>query len=103
LDRRLDRVYAVLRRYRGDELREILDTLGLTVIQCRPYLTGVGAVHFEAFHALRGLDPAQGVGRVLYMISSLLLYPLSAWSDSREHAQGRGLVLVARKEDQGRA
>jgi hypothetical protein len=103
LEARLDRVYAVLRRYHGDDLSQTLTALGLTVIQCRPYLTGVAAAHFEAFHALRGLDPAQGVSRILYMLSSLLLYPLSAWSDSRDHAQGRGLVLVARKETLGNA
>jgi SAM-dependent methyltransferase len=96
LDARLDKLYAVLRRYRRDDLLETLAGLGLTVLDCKPYLTGAGAAHYEAFHALRGLDPARGVGRLLYMLSSLLLYPLAAWSDNRRGPQGHGLAVLAR-------
>ncbi len=98
LDTRLDDLYAVRRRYRHDDLAAVLTDLGFTVLDSRPYLTGVGAAQFEAFNALRGLDPARGLGRLLYMLSSLLLYPLAAWSDDRKRAQGRGLAIVARKE-----
>jgi SAM-dependent methyltransferase len=96
LDARLDKLYAVLRRYRRDDLLETLSGLGLTVLDSRPYLTGVGAAHYEAFHALRGLNPARGMGRLLYMCSSLLLYPLAAWSDNRRGPRGHGLAILAR-------
>jgi SAM-dependent methyltransferase len=102
LDAHLDQVYAVRRRYRRADLVTILSSQGLTILDCRPYLTGVGAAQFEAFHALRGLDPAKGLGRVAYMLSSLLLYPLASWSDSRRRGQGRGLALVACKEGEAR-
>ncbi len=98
LDARLDDLYAVRRRYCRDELTDRLSGLGLTLLDSRPYLTGVGAAQFEAFHALRGLDPERGLGRLLYMLSSLLLYPLAARSDDRKQGQGRGLAIVARKE-----
>jgi SAM-dependent methyltransferase len=101
LDARLDELYAVLRRYRHDELVERLAGVGLAVLDSHPYLTGVGAAQYEAFHALRGLSTERGLGRVLYMLSSLLLYPLAAWSDNRRHARGYGLALVARKEGEG--
>jgi SAM-dependent methyltransferase len=97
LNARLDRLYAVLRRYHRDELAGTLSDLGLAVLDCRPYLTGVGAAQYEAFHALRGLDLNRGLGRLLYMLSSLLLYPLAAWSDNRRGASGYGLALVAGK------
>jgi len=98
LDARLDDLYAIRRRYCRDDLADRLSSLGFTILDSRPYLTGVGAAQFEAFHALRGLEPARGLGRLLYMLSSLLLYPLAAWSDDRRPARGRGLAIVARKE-----
>lgn len=98
LDARLDDLYAVLRRYRHDELARTLTGLGLSILDSRPYLSGIGAAHYEAFHALRNLDPNQGLGRLLYMLSSLLLYPLAAWADSRQDVWGHGLAVVARKE-----
>ena len=101
LDARLDELYAVRRRYTRAGLSRRLADLGLTVLEARPYLTGVGAAHYEAFHALRGLDPAGGLGRLLYMLSSLLLYPLAAWSDNRRTAQGHGLAFIARKGEEG--
>jgi hypothetical protein len=38
-----------------------------------------------------------GLGRFLYMLSSLMLYPLAAWSDDRPDVRGHGLAFVARK------
>lgn len=104
LDARLDDLYFVLRRYRRDNLAQTLSGLGLTVLDSRPYLTGVGAAQYEAFHALRGLGAERGLGRLLYMLTSLLLYPLAAWSDDRAwsdgqgNARGHGLAFVARKD-----
>lgn len=98
LDAHLDQVYAVRRRYCRDDLISTLSSQGFTILDCQPYLTGVGAAQFEAFHVLRGLDPAKGWGRMLYMVSSLLLYPLAACSDSRKRAWGRGLAVIARKD-----
>lgn len=71
--------------------------MGMKVIASRRYLSGVGAAQYEAFHALRGLDPNGKAGRLLYVLSSLLLYPLAVWSDDRQAAQGYGLAIVARK------
>ena len=99
LDARLDSLYAVLRRYRRDELAGALTDEGLTLLDSQSYLSGVGAAHYEAFHAIRALDPARGFGRILWMLSSLLLYPLAAWSDNRRTATGHGLAFVARKGD----
>lgn len=101
LEARLDDLYFVQRRYWKDELTAMLAGLHLTVLDSRFYLTGAGAAQYEAFHVLRGLDPAQGLGRLLYMGSSLLLYPLAAWSDNRQAKRGHGLAVVARKEGGG--
>ncbi len=103
LDARLDDLYAVLRRYRPAGLAGTLVDLDLTVLDCRPYLTGIGAAHYEAFHALRWLDPNRGWGRLLYLLSSPVLYPLAARSDDRRRAGGRGLAFVARKGGEARA
>jgi SAM-dependent methyltransferase len=97
LDARLDQLYSVLRRYRQDELAARLQSLGLSVLDSRPYLSGVGAAQYELFHTVRGLGLESGLGRFLYMLSSLLLYPLAAWSDDRPDVQGHGLAFVARK------
>lgn len=94
----LDDLYCVRHRYRQDELMTRLADLHLAVLDSRFYLTGAGAAQYEVFHALRGLDPARGLGRLLYMISSLLLYPLAAWSDNQQTRQGHGLAVVACKE-----
>lgn len=98
LQSRLDDLYFVRQRYQPEELASRLADLHLTVLESRFYLTGAGAAQYEAFHALRGLDPARGVGRLLYMVSSLLLYPLAAWSDNRQAKLGHGLAVVARKD-----
>ncbi len=97
LDTRLDELYAVRRRYTRTGLGRRLTELGLAVLEVRPYLSGVGAAQYEAFHLLRGLNPSAGPGRLLYMLSSLLLYPLAARSDDRPGARGHGLAFVARK------
>ena len=98
LDARLEDLYAVLRRYHSEDLANTLTSLGLTVLDRRPYLTGVGGAHYEAFHAIRALDPTRSLARVLYMLSSLLLYPLAALADNRQDVPGHGLFIVARKE-----
>lgn len=98
LDGRLDDLYAVRRRYHPDDLAAALSELGLTVLDSRAYLTGVGAAQFEAFHLARGLDSDRGAGRFLYMLTSVLLYPLAAWSDNRQRGTGRGLAIVARRK-----
>jgi SAM-dependent methyltransferase len=98
LEARLDDLYAVLRRYHQDELARSLSGLGLSILDSRPYLSGIGAAQYEAFHVLRFLDQSRGVGRLLYMLSSLLLYPLAARADDRGGARGHGLAVVARKD-----
>lgn len=97
LDARLDSLYHVVRRYRLGDLTSRLTEIGLTVLDSQSYLSGVGAAHYEAFHAFRCLDPAKGPGRGLWMLSSLFLYPLAAWSDCRRTTWGHGLVIVARR------
>ena len=101
LDDRLASLYSVQRRYDRHELAQTLAGMGLGVVDSQSYLSGVGAAHYEAFHAFRILDPARGVGRALWMLSSLLLYPLAAWSDSRRTASGHGLAFIARKGQDG--
>jgi SAM-dependent methyltransferase len=98
LDARLDDLYAVLRRYRRTELAKTLADLDLTVMVSRPYLTGIGGAQYECFHALRALEPSKRIGRILYTLSSMVLYPLAALMDSRKDAKGYGLAVVARKE-----
>ena len=98
LEARLDDLYAVLRRYDRDELIQSLSSVGLSVLDSRPYLSGIGAAQYEAFHVLKILNPNWGLGRLLYMFSSLLLYPLAAWADERRGARGHGLAVVARKD-----
>jgi SAM-dependent methyltransferase len=98
LDARLDDLYAVLRRYHRDDLAETLTNLGMTILDSRPYLTSLGGAHYECFHAVRSLDPSRPIGRLLYTLSSLLLYPLAAWLDGRPGALGHGLAMVVRKD-----
>ena len=92
-------IYQVQRIYHGDELVSRLEELGLEVVDRQAYLTSLGAAHYEAFHLLRGLNTQRGWGRMLYMVSSLILYPFVVLADSRQRQQGYGLVLVARKVD----
>jgi SAM-dependent methyltransferase len=97
IDARIAALWGVRRRYHLDHLAASLSSLGLTVLGSTTYLSGIGAAQYEAFFALKGLDQTRGLGRVLYALSSLLLYPLAVWSDRREGARGHGLAIVARK------
>lgn len=103
LDARLDDLYAVLRRYHHADLARTLAELGLTVLDSRTYLSGMGGAQYECFHALRSLDPSRRFGRMLYMLSSLFLYPVAALMDDRKDARGHGLAVVARKEGESTA
>jgi SAM-dependent methyltransferase len=97
LDDYLDELYAVCRRYVQADLLATLSGLDLAVLYTYPYLLGIGGAHYELFHALRHLNPARGVGRLLYMVSSLLLYPWAVLSERRARSGGHGLAVVAHK------
>lgn len=97
LESRLTDIYDVQRRYHRAELATVLEELGLEVLEQRSYFSRLGAVHYEAFHLFRGLDPQRGLGRLAYMVTSFLLYPLVVLVDDSEREQGYGLVFVARK------
>jgi hypothetical protein len=101
LDGRLDGLYHVVRRYRRDDLAGRLQAIGLAVLHDQTYLGGVGGAQYEAFHAIRCLDPAKGLGRALWMLSSLILYPFAARSDGRQTSPGHGLAVAARKGESG--
>jgi SAM-dependent methyltransferase len=98
LDEHLDELYSVRRRYHQPDLEAVISDLGLAILYSHPYLFGVGAAHYELFHALRRPDTAKGFGRMLFMTTSLLLYPLAVWSEKRAGKGGHGLAIVARKE-----
>ena len=98
LDDYLADIYDVRRRYRRDVLEKVLKELGFDVFDRRAYITLMGAAHYELFHALRRPDTAKGFGRMLFMTTSLLLYPLAVWSEKRAGKGGHGLAIVARKE-----
>ena len=97
LDDHLAGIYDVQRRYHGDSLADELRGLGFEVLDQHAYLSKLGAVHFEAFHLFRGLGISRGIGRLIYMLTSLLLYPLVALVDRQEYQRGYGLVYAARK------
>jgi SAM-dependent methyltransferase len=97
LNARLAGLYGVRRRYRREELAARLAEQGLQVLDSGFYLSGVGGTQYEAVHLLRGLDPARRLGRLFYMVSSLLLYPWAAWSDNRRPSCGYGIAIAARK------
>lgn len=89
--------YAVQRRYSREDLEAELKDIGFDLLDGRGYLSSLAAVHYEAFHLFRGLDPQRVLGRLAYMMTSLLFYPFAVLLD-RSH-RGYGLVLVARKTD----
>ena len=95
LDDYLAHRYAVQRRYSREDLQTQLQDMGFEVLDGRVYLSSLAAVHYEAFHLFRGLDPQRGLGRLAYMITSLLFYPFAVLMDGSQ--RGYGLVLVARK------
>jgi SAM-dependent methyltransferase len=97
LDDYLAATYDVQRRYHQAELTEVLLDLGFELLDRYVYLSRLGAVHYETFHLFRGLDIDRGLGRLAYMISSLLLYPFVILVDRPDDERGYGLVLVARK------
>jgi ubiquinone/menaquinone biosynthesis C-methylase UbiE len=97
LDAYLAHRYAVQRRYSRKDLETELQDVGFEVLDGRVYLSSLAAAHYEAFHLFRGLDPQRGLGRLAYMITSLLFYPFAVLMDGSQ--RGYGLVLVARKTD----
>jgi ubiquinone/menaquinone biosynthesis C-methylase UbiE len=97
LDDHLAATYHVQRRYHGDSLADELRGLGFEVLDQHAYLSKLGALHFEVFHVFRGLDIDRGIGRAIYMLTSLFLYPLVTLVDRAEHQRGYGLVCAARK------
>lgn len=101
LDDYLADIYYVQRRYHGDSLADELRGLGFDVLDQHAYLSRLGALHFEVFHLFRGLGTSRGLGRLLYMLTSLLLYPLVTLTDGPERQRGYGLVCAAQKARAG--
>lgn len=99
LDDHLAALYDVQRRYHGDTLADELRGLGFEVLDQHAYLSRLGALHFETFHLFRGLGISRGIGRLLYMLTSLLLYPFVVLVDRPEYQRGYGLVYAARKAE----
>lgn len=98
LDDYLADIYDVRRRYRRDELESMLKEVGYEVLDQRGYISLLGAVHYEVFRLARGVDPSHGLGRWIYMITSLIFYPLVVLLDSFQRRRGYGLMFVARKK-----
>jgi len=101
LDDYLAKIYHVQRRYDGDSLAGELQGLGFDVQDQHAYLSRLGAFHFEVFHLFRGLGTSRGLGRLIYMITSVLLYPFVALVDRSDYQRGYGLVYAARKAGAG--
>jgi SAM-dependent methyltransferase len=99
---RIAALWKVRRRYRLDELVTKLSTLGMAVQENQTYLSGPGAAQFEALFAVNGPDATKGIGRALYWLSSLVLFPFAVLSDRRASARGHGLALVALKGSESR-
>jgi len=97
LRRYLASTYHVVHRYDHERLVGQIAAHGFTLLAGQYYLTRLGATLYEAFNLFRGLDMTRGVGRGLYVLSSLLLYPLVRWSDGKGKQAGYGLALVARR------
>lgn len=97
LDDYLARTYSVQRRYRGEDLEATLRRLGFEIVDRRGYFASLGAAHYEAFHLCRGIDPQRGLGRLAYMLTSLILYPFVLLADNPQDQEGYGLILAARK------
>jgi len=93
----LAKTYHVVHRYDHDRLARRLHEHGFVLLAGRYYLTRLGAVVYEAFNLFRGLDMAHGIGRGLYVLSSLLLYPFVQWLDGEGMRPGYGLALIARR------
>jgi len=97
LRRYLDQVYHIRRRYRRKELASRLEEMGFQILHYRYYLTGIGAFLYEALNSLRGLNTEKGIGRGIYMLTSLLSYPPLAVLGDVSQRRGHGLGLLARK------
>ncbi len=97
LRRYLAETYHVVHRYDEETLESQLRGHGFSALDGRYYLTRLGAVVYEAFNLFRGLDMTRGAGRGIYMVSSLLLYPLVLWLDGVGERAGYGLAVVARR------
>jgi SAM-dependent methyltransferase len=97
LDDYLAGIYDVRRRYRRKELEVALEALGFEVLDRRAYISVLGAVHYEAFRLVRGVDPRRGWSRMAHMITSLICYPLVVLADSFQKERGYGLMFTARK------
>jgi hypothetical protein len=54
----------------------------------------------KAFHILRILDPARGIGWLLFTHTLLLLYPLAAWRDDQPDMRSHGLAVTVQEEGQ---
>ena len=97
LRKHLDGVYGVLRRYSGPELVNYLHSLGFQVLESCYYLTCMGAFLFESLHSLRGIDITTGIGRLAFLLISLLSVPLLALLGDISSTPGHGLGIVAVK------
>lgn len=91
------------RLYRYSQMSTRLDLLGLEIADHGPYLTRLGALVYEAFHTLEGLDRRQGAGRWLYaLLSPLLLGPVLLLDAGSQTSPGFGLRLAAiKRSDHG--
>lgn len=102
--RQLLQLRAGLRRlYRFSQMSTRLDLLGLEIADHGPYLTRLGAMVYEAFHTLEGLDRRTGPGRWLYaLLSPLLLGPVLILDAGSQESPGYGLRLAAiKRSDHG--
>jgi len=97
LRRYLEEVYHIRRRYRRQELASRLEEIGFQILDYRYYLTGIGAFLYETMNSLRGLNVERGIGRAIYMLTSLLSYPSLALLGDVSQRKGHGLGLLARK------
>ena len=91
----LDRSYSIRRRYRRGELVAKLENIGFQVLDSRYYLTRLGAHLYEILDSFRGLDISKGMGRWIFMLVSLLSYPLLISLDDISDRKGHGLGVLA--------
>jgi SAM-dependent methyltransferase len=97
LDDYLASTYDVQRRYHAEALGATLRELGFDVLHEQTYLATLGAAHYEAFHLFRGLDIGRSLGRLAYMLTSVMLYPFALLMDRLAGERGYGLLFVCRK------
>lgn len=97
LRRYLEEVYHIRRRYRREELAGRLEEIGFQILDYRYYLTGIGAFLYETLNSLRWLNVEKGIGRGIYMLTSLLSYPSLTVLGDVSQRKGHGLGFLARK------